>query len=447
MSATSVPLTANFPPGATVGWRAGARVNVERFIETAHALAQRIPVGGHCLNLCEDRLNFTLGLAAALLRGAVSLLPPTRAIGALRELEALYAPARTFVDQPGALAEGRQIDLRDWPDPAAGKGNPVIDAGQTAITLFTSGSTGAPRPHSKTWGALVAGAEALCKRLPLAAGSTVLGTVPPQHMWGLEATVMLPLQSGCAIDSRSPLLPADVASCLTAIAAPRWLVTVPMHMQACVAMDVRIPGLGGVLSATSRLQAPLACAFEALAGAPVVEIYGSTETGAVATRRTAKEEGFELLEGLRLDSGAGKCRVMGGHVGDPVTLQDTLELLTATRFCLGARVRDLVKIGGKRASLATLNHELGRIPGVVDGVFWFPHSDRATQRLAAFVVAPGVSRAAILAALRERIDPAFLPRPMILVAALPRDALGKLPRENMTELVSRTIGDDATRAT
>jgi len=66
---------------------------------------------------------------------------------------------------------------------------------------------------------------------------------------------------------------------------------------------------------------------------------------------------------------------------------------------------------------------------------------------AAFVVAPGVSRAAILAALRERIDPAFLPRPMILVDALPRDALGKLPRENLTELASRTIGDDAASTT
>jgi acyl-coenzyme A synthetase/AMP-(fatty) acid ligase len=205
-------------------------------------------------------------------------------------------------------------------------------------------------------------------------------------------------------------------------------------------MDVRMAALGGILSATARLEAPLAQAFEASTGAPVFEIYGSTETGAVATRRPSLEDGFELLNGLRLDSRGGKCRVMAGHVGDAVTLPDTLEALSPTRFTLGARVKDLVKIGGKRASLATLNAELGRIPGVVDGVFWMPENGRAAQRLAAFVVAPGVARAAILAALRERIDPAFLPRPMILVDALPRDALGKLPREKLAELASRTIG-------
>jgi acyl-coenzyme A synthetase/AMP-(fatty) acid ligase len=447
MSSTAIPLVADFLPGATIGWRAGTRVDVELFVGTAHALARRMPAGGYCINLCEDRLNFTLGLAAALMRRAVNLLPPARARGALRDLEAMYAPACAFVDQPDAFRGVRQIDLRDWPDRAEGSGNPAIDADQPAITLFTSGSTGAPRPHSKRWGALVAGARALRARLPLAAGSAILGTVPPQHMWGLEATVMLPLQSGCAIASHSPLLPADVAALLAEMTAPRWLVTVPMHLQACVAMDIRMPALGGILSATARLDARLAQAVEASTGAPVVEIYGSTETGAVATRRPSLEEGFELLNGLRLDSRAGKCRVLAGHVGDAVALPDKLEALSATRFTLGARVKDLVKIGGKRASLATLNTELGRVPGVVDGVFWLPENDRATQRLAAFVVAPGVARAAILAALRERIDPAFLPRPMILVDALPRDALGKLPRESLAELASRTIGDDATRTT
>ena len=447
MSATPIPLVANFSPGATIGWRAGTRMDVERFVGTAHALARRMPAGGYFINLCEDRLNFTLGFATALLRRAVSLLPPARARGALRDVAAMYAPAYAFVDQPDAFRGVPHIDLRDWPDPAEGNEHPAIDAEQPAITLFTSGSTGAPRPHSKRWGALVAGAQALRARLPLATGSAILGTVPPQHMWGLEATVMLPLQSGCAIASRAPLLPADVAALLAEMTAPRWLVTVPMHIQACVAIDVRMPALGGILSATARLDAPLAQAFETSTAAPVFEIYGSTETGAVATRRPSLDDGFELLDGLRLDSRTGKCRVMAGHVGDAVTLPDKLEVLSATRFTLGARAKDLVKIGGKRASLATLNTELGRVPGVVDGVFWMPENDRATQRLAAFVVAPGVSRAAILAALRERIDPAFLPRPMILVDALPRDALGKLPRENLAALASRTIGDDATRAT
>jgi acyl-coenzyme A synthetase/AMP-(fatty) acid ligase len=439
-----VPLIAHFAPGMSVGRREAGPVDVEQFLGTARALAQRLPPVAYCLNLCEDRLNFALALAAALLRRTVSLLPPTRAKGALRDLEAMYAPGYCFVDRPATLSDCTQVDLREWPRGAASDGIPAISS-TTEITLFTSGSTGAPRPHSKTWGALAAGARALRERLSLPPGGAMVGTVPAQHMWGLEATVMLPLQSGCAIDSRSPLLPADVASILAEMTAPRWLVTVPMHIDACVALNVEMPAMAGVLSATSRLSASLARAFEGMAGAPIFEIYGSTETGAVGTRRPAREEAFELLNGLLLRSDAGEWHVSGGHVGEAATLQDRLEVSSRTRFRVGDRLRDLVKIGGKRASLATLNVELRRIPGVVDGVFWLPEHDRETLRLLAFVVAPGVTRSTILAALRDRIDRAFLPRPLVVVDALPRDALGKLPRARMAELALQSIDVDAPR--
>ena len=446
MTVDKTPLVANFAPRSTVGWRGGERVDIERFIGTARSLALRLPPGGFCFNLCDDRLNFALGLAAALLRNVVSLLPPARAPGVLRDLAAHYSPACAFADRSNPLASG-PIDLREWPAPTTGDGIPAIDPSQPAVTLFTSGSTGTPSPHSKRWGALVAGAVALRARLPLAEGSVILGTVPPQHMWGFEATVMLPLHSGCAIDSRTPLLPADVVALLAGRTPPRWLVCVPLHLQACVAANLRMPALAGALSATSRLEPSLARAFEVLTDAPVFEIYGSTETGAVATRRPAEGDAFELLQGLRLDAGALPHRIAAGHVGAAVTLQDDLEPLSATRFLLGDRAGDLVKIGGKRASLTTLNHELTCVPGVVDGVFWLPERARAPHRLSAFVVAPGVARATILAALRERIDPAFLPRPLVLVDALPRDALGKIPRARLSALLARTTGNDLTRAT
>jgi acyl-coenzyme A synthetase/AMP-(fatty) acid ligase len=72
---------------------------------------------------------------------------------------------------------------------------------------------------------------------------------------------------------------------------------------------------------------------------------------------------------------------------------------------------------------------------VRDGVFFMPENDDgAVSRLTAFVVAPDLTRAALMQALRERIDPAFLPRPLYLVDALPRNATGKLPREALNAL-------------
>ena len=100
------------------------------------------------------------------------------------------------------------------------------------------------------------------------------------------------------------------------------------------------------------------------------------------------------------------------------------------------RLADLVKLGGKRASLAELNRTLAGVQGVVDGVFVAPEDldSNPTSRLTAYVVAPGRSAEEILGALRGRMDPAFLPRRMVLVDALPRDGLGKLPRQALAAL-------------
>jgi acyl-coenzyme A synthetase/AMP-(fatty) acid ligase len=65
---------------------------------------------------------------------------------------------------------------------------------------------------------------------------------------------------------------------------------------------------------------------------------------------------------------------------------------------------------------------------------------RPVPRLMAVAVAPGLSAAEILRALRRQIDPAFLPRPLILVDVLPRDRLGKLPRAALLELGRRPLG-------
>ena len=57
------------------------------------------------------------------------------------------------------------------------------------------------------------------------------------------------------------------------------------------------------------------------------------------------------------------------------------------------------------------------------------------RRIAALVVAPDVDDASILRALRGRVDPVFLPRPLRRVAALPRNETGKLPRAELLRLL------------
>ena len=100
-----------------------------------------------------------------------------------------------------------------------------------------------------------------------------------------------------------------------------------------------------------------------------------------------------------------------------------------------------MNIAGKRTSLAHLNYHLNSIEGVRDGVFVVPEQHgEAVTRLAAYVVAPGLSREALMKALRQRIDSAFLPRPLHFVERLPRNETGKLPRQALAEVESELAG-------
>jgi acyl-coenzyme A synthetase/AMP-(fatty) acid ligase len=430
-----LPLATGFAPDAPLGWRNGQPVALRRVLQAAHALAARLPPGGQCINLCEDRLNFIVGFAAALIARSTTVLPHNRAPGVLEELRRLHPGAQTVADHDDTEHRGGlRLDARDWPGAGLPAQVPAIPAAHRAAVLFTSGSTGAPQSHAKSWGSLVRAARAARTRLPVAAGSALLGAVPPQHMWGLEMTVMLPLQAACSVDASCPLLPADIAAALARLPAARWLVATPLHLQTCLASGQPMPPLSGLLCATATLSTELALAVEQFWGAPLWEIYGSTETGALATRRPAQETLFHAMDGITLHGMAERTQARGGQLDEPVALGDLVELKDAVSFELRGRAADLVKVAGKRSSLTALDSELARVPGVRDGVFWL-RDGPGEARLGAFAVAPEMTAAQVLAGLRKRVDPVFLPRPLILLPSLPRNRAGKLTRESLNELI------------
>ena len=400
-------------------WHRGRPVTAGEFEAAAHTLAARLPRKPYVVNLCEDRYAFTVALAAGLIAGQTTLLPPSRAPQAVRD-SCEGRDCYTLTDEQVLRTGESQHSSAGF----------SVDAAHVAAIVFTSGSTGRPVPHAKTWGSLVAGARALATRI--GASGTIVGTVPPQHMFGLEATVMLPWQNGLAMHAGRPLLPADLGAALAEATAPRWLMTSPLHLRACVAARQPLAGLAGVLSSTMPLEVQLARDAERLWNAPVFEIYGSSEAGMIATRRTAEDEAWELCPGVSLVERAGEFFVQGGHILEPQRIADELRPTQERRFTLHGRKASLVKIAGKRTSLEALNAALARIDGVQDGVFYLRDG---AERLGALVVAPHLGQRALRAALRRHIDPAFLPRPLHLVAALPRNESGKLTRQQLLELV------------
>ena len=429
----SLPLVSHVSPESIIAWRADGPVTLRRFLAEVSQLAALFPAGSHLLNMCGDRYRFSVGLAAAIVAGKVSLLPSTHTTEVVRQIKVFAPDVFCLTDSALCTVDLPQLryPVMDGSQPDA-FAIPQIDGRQRIAVVFTSGSTGTPQPHPKTWGALVSSVQAEALRLGLLHDTpcTIIGTVPPQHMYGFESTVLMAWLSGNALSHAQPFYPADICQALAAVPTPRVLVSSPVHLRALLDGGLALPEIARLVSATAPLSAQLAQDIEARCNAPLTEIYGSTETGQIASRRSTQTAEWHLFPGIRLIVEGDRVRACGGHIETSIAMSDIIEPVADERFLLHGRTADLVNIAGKRHSLASLNHLLNTIPGVVDGAFFMPDEtgdDRVT-RLAACVVAPGMDARQLLAALREHIDPVFLPRPLLFVDALPRNRTGKLPR-------------------
>ncbi|MHB1605075.1 MAG: AMP-binding protein [Leptospirales bacterium] len=436
------PLLRPREPNAVVAYRDSQAVRVEEFLADVRALSEQLPERSHVLNLCVDRYRFSVGLAAALQRQQISLLPPSHTPVFLQRLHQDYPELYTLTDSDDMPSP---IETFHFPDLSTGISGiteiPLFPSGQVVAHVFTSGSTGEPVPHAKQWGSLVASAlaagSALCvNTLP---GAILVSTVPAQHMYGLESSLLLAWQNGLIWHNDRPFYPEDICAQIADLPRPRVLVTSPVHLRALLSDILSIPPVDLVICATAPLAGHLATQAEIEFCAPVMEIYGCTESGQVAVRRPTQSDAWQCMEGLALRTDPqGTTTVSGGHVGQEVLLNDFIEIIDSEHFMLHDRHTDLVNIAGKRASLASLNHLLNSIPGVQDGVFVMPkESHGRVERLMAFVVSEKLDRNALLKELRDRIDPAFLPRPLHLIASLPRDATGKLPRIEIDRIVQQ----------
>lgn len=422
----------------------GAPVSVRQYRYDLSRLINQLPDDGRfALNLCRDRYRFLLAFHAVALRGQTNLLPPNLAPATRQLLLRQYDGSYLICDQA-------PDDISDVPvvlvQTSSGHGlNGVtqefdVPFRHPAAVLFTSGSTGRPSAVNKSWGELQAGVRTAADSLGLTGNphKRIIATVPPQHMFGLEFSAMLPLSTGIGFHHGQPFFPEDVRQTLQQTSGRGILVTTPIHLRTCLesGIDWGPCSCRLILSATAPLSPELAQRAETQFGAPLKEIYGSTETGAIAWRRTAQEEEWHLFPGLNITPQEERYVVSGGHFSVPSPVGDRIELQEPGRFRLLGRHADLIKIAGKRASLNELNQLLQRIEGVVDGSFVDPaEPGQESRRLAAVVVAPGLDRRQLLDALAQWIDPVFLPRPLLFVDTLPRNEVGKLPQQALRALL------------
>jgi hypothetical protein len=346
MRQASCPLTDLPAPDSIIAWLPAGPVTRNQFLADVHQLAEGLPDGRHVLNICHNRYHFLVGLAAAIVRGKISLLPSSLTPNTV---------ARLRQDTPDVFclhdASLEDIDLPSVPFPAGhapaeGTGGAGDPAEQIVAHVFTSGSTGAALIHRKTWGGLVINALSESERLG-ARGCTLVGTVPPQHVRLRIHRAHLPARWRRML-VRAPLLPGGHRRGPRRRSGPRALVTTPFHLRTLLEAGLALPPVDFLLSATAPLRRPRR--RRGRLRRPLLEIYGCTETGQLASRRSTRPApGSSSVKSPCATESGHAAR--GGHVEGTVPISDVIELGRAPLPAPPAA--DQVNIAGKRTSWPT----------------------------------------------------------------------------------------------
>ena len=386
----------------------------------------------------DDAAALAIALFACWRAGVVAVLPGDAQAQTCAALDTDVDAWLTDTDLP--LPATRQWRLDSLQDHAALP--PAALDPSVTLVLCTSGSSGTPKPLSKQWRQLAAEVQALQQQWP-DSSAPVLGSVSAQHMYGLPFRVLWPLCSGRQIDRRQRLYPEELQQASLRYPSFTWIASPALLRRLGQRLDwAQLRGrLTRIHSSGGALPPEVSDDIERGLGLRPTEIYGSSETGAVAWRTGSAD--WQPLPGAVVSVNAdGALRVQSPwvHAADEQT-SDGAELTTGGFQLLG-RLDRIVKIEEKRISLPMLEQALMRHAYVADarlgqpGQSGQPGNTRLTGLIA--LSAAGLhalrnqGRKAVVDALRAHLAAGFeslaIPRTWRFFRHLPANAQGKLPQ-------------------
>ena len=332
-----------------------------------------------------------------------------------------------------------------------------------ALLLYTSGTTGKPKGAMLTHGNLASNVRSLCELWRFTADDVLLHTLPLSHVHGLVVAL------GCAWLSAATirlLARFDAKEIVRQLASATVFMGVPTHYARLLAE----PALDRAACSSMRLfvsgSAPLTAAafteFQVRTGHRILERYGMTETVMIASNpydgeRVPGSVGFTLPDvSLRVVDSDGRAVA----VGEPGVLEvhgpnvckgywnaaekttgafrsdgwfitgDVGRIDASDRVWLEGRASDLVITGGYNVYPREIEDALLEVAGVSDAaVFGVPHPEWGEAVVAALCVRESaVDELAVMSALRSRLAAYKIPKRVVLLDALPRNAMGKVQK-------------------
>ena len=435
---------------------AGESLSWSKLADAANGTAARL-VGAHAVALdARPTLQTVIAIAAGLAAG-VPIVPVPPDAGPVEREHIIRDSAATAVLGSADWADVTlpRIALATSGDPLA---EPSTDA--SALIVYTSGTTGAPKGVLLSRRAIAAGVDGLAEAWGWTPEDTLVHGLPLFHVHGLVLGVLGALRVGSRLVHTGRPTPGAYAS-----AGGSLFFGVPTVWGRVCAEPEAAAALAGarlLVSGSAPLPVPVFEQLRALTGHAPVERYGMTETLITLSTRADGERrpGWVgvPIDGVRTrlvgdDGGAvaydgemiGELHVAGatlfdGYLGRLDATAAAMDgewfrtgdaaVIDASGFhrIVGRQSMDIIKTGGYKVGAGEVETALLGHPSVVEAAVVGIHDDDLGQRIVAYVVGVDVDSATLIEHVAITLSVHKRPREIRVVKELPRNAMGKVQK-------------------
>ncbi|MDI6741326.1 MAG: AMP-binding protein [Smithella sp.] len=394
-----------------------------------------------CLGTANKAVTAASILAA--LTGACQLiLPHSFSARALTEMSEATGFQFAIADRPEEMPVGVDIITPSPADPGEIIPERLINPDKPFLRLFTGGSTGKPSVWSKSPRNLLIEAFYLKEKYALCENDLFVSTVPPYHIYGLLFSVLIPFVSRACVLPDIYTFPQEIISTVNKHKAS-VLISVPIHYRALKVDNLSLPSLKAAFSSAGALDRSDGLYFYKKTGLGITEIYGSTETGGIASRcvsdKTEQWKAFDIvswkLTGGRLSvkSDFTSLEMKRDQEGFCLTGDEAREE-KENCFVLLGRADGIVKVAGKRVDLLEVQNKIKTLPNIRDAYVMALPTDKGRESVIAAVVACSLTETLLRKLLMDKLEPYAVPRRVKIVPSISRTATGKIDRRRVEKL-------------
>jgi len=398
------------------------------------------------LCLCTtDRGKIAAALLAALTRPATLILPYSYEKSVLARIRQEHGFSKAVTDAPEELPP--EVEAVSPVPPSVGHttfdASLIREPGEVFVKLFTGGSTAAPRTWSKTIGNLFFEAIYHAQKMQVTQQDRFVATVPPCHIYGLLFSVLTPLVAGAGVVEGVPTYPNEIRAAIEKHRAT-YLVSIPLHYRMAAGMDLPASSLAVALCSAARLEPGDSRAFYEKTGLGITEIYGSTETGGIASRVcTTVQPHFTPFDCIQWKQTDGCLAISSNFISPELPVDadnffvtsDRIRVVGPNAFSLEGRADRIVKVGGKRVDLDEIRAVLLEMPEVSDAAVLSVADNGSRGNEIRALAAAQTSLSQIRRHLTDRLPGYALPRKIRLTDQIPVSPAGKYDSTQIRKLL------------